>query len=126
MVREGSKQSVLGNVFKGGSYWSDGRAIWTNGVFRVHVRFCSDGYKFNINRNTLLADYECWICGSAGCYYLIPIAQVESWYEDPSAYPDTQHAGLTVVSVDATRHEVAYARGGIKAQLANYYRDRLP
>jgi len=52
----------------------------------VHVRYCStnmkapEKYKFNINPNTLLADYEMWICGSATTYYLMPVAFMREIY----------------------------------------------
>ncbi len=45
----------------------------------IHVRFCRTDekspatYKFNINRNTLSADFELWICGIADHWYLMPM-----------------------------------------------------
>ena len=63
----------------------------------VHVRFCSEDaagstkFKFNINPNTLSADYELWVCGSAKTYYLISVALMLTIYEDPNTYVDRAH-----------------------------------
>ena len=46
-----------------------GTAKFRIGRWVVHTRYCSENvsapekYKFNINPNTLSADFELWICG---------------------------------------------------------------
>lgn len=64
---------------------------------------CPPYYKFNINPNTLSADYELWICGSAGVWYLVPIDLIGRIYSDPAAYPDHRHPEIRVVSLNTKR-----------------------
>ncbi len=111
-------------TFVGSSKFRVGSAI-------VHTRFCSvnarapDKYKFNLNPNTLSADYELWVCGIAALYYLMPISFVRGIYQDPNAYNDRHHPGIKVVSVDAATHRVTYATGGVNASLSPYLRAQM-
>ena len=92
----------------------------------VHVRFCSENlnsprkYKFNINPNTLSANYELWICGSANTYYLMPVSLMRGIYENPCTYIDRAHPQIRVVSVDTDSHWVTYAKGGLGVSLRKY------
>ncbi len=84
----------------------------------VHVRFCSKdkgrskNFKYNINPNTLTADFELWVCGEAATYYLMPVTIMESIYNDPNAYVDRAHPERRVVSVDTASNKFVYASGG--------------
>lgn len=101
------------------------------GSRRLHVRFCSTDqrrsshYKFNINRATLRADFEVWICGGPDVYYLLPVAVMQRIYDDPRAYVDARHPDIRVVSVDTTRHIAVYAQGSQKLALNAYFRKTL-
>lgn len=107
------------------------RAKTKIGKLLVHTRFCSQNaaspskYKFNINPNTLSADYELWICGSSNLYYLIPISIMKQIYSDPEAYIDKRHPEIRVVSVDIEKHCVTYAKGGKKLNLSRFFRQRI-
>ena len=97
----------------------------------VHVRFRSnpkrDGrtYAYNINPNTLTADFEVWICGDAERYYLLPIARIREIYADPDAYTDYRHPEIRVLDVDTTTHRIMYGHGGKTADGTGYYRRTL-
>jgi hypothetical protein len=125
------KRVALAAVANGAPYLPAGRAKYRIGAEIVHVRFCSaysgapSKFKFNINPNTLSATYELWICGSAAIYYLMPISFVKGIYENPFTYPDRQHPGIKVVSVDAHTHSVTFASGGTSASLRTFLRERL-
>jgi len=88
----------------------------------VHPRYCTGKRKFwfNINPNSLRADYELWICGDPGRWYLIPANALRQMYEHPKAYPDAHHAEIRVVSVDASTHKASYASPGVNLDLSPY------
>jgi hypothetical protein len=92
-----------------------------------HVRFRSnpkrDGvtYAFNINPNTLRADYEVWICGAANNYYLIPISTIRSLYDDPDTYVDNRHPEIRVADIRCSDHRCLYGKGGKSEDFALYY-----
>src|SRR5690242_10003921 len=92
----------------------------------IHVRFCSrnanapEKFKFNINPNTLSADYELWVCGSAQIYYLMPTTFMHAVYQNRDTYIDRTHPNIRVVSVDTKAHTVTYARGGVNSSLSSY------
>lgn len=92
----------------------------------VHVRFCSlnrmapTKFKFNINPNTLCADFELWICGSFDCYYLMPTALLKAIYQNPNTYIDRRHAKIRIVSVDTAIDTVTYATGGQYQAIREY------
>ncbi len=87
---------------------------------KIHARFCRTNdrspnlFKFNINPNTLEADYELWICGEVGLFYLLPTSVMQAIYDDPEAYPDYRHPEIRVVSVDVAKDKVTYKTGGRK------------
>ena len=125
------KQAALKTLANGASIAPTGNAKFRVGNCIVHVRLCSrsarspEKYKFNINHNTLSAEYELWICGSAQTYYLMPMSFLREIYDSPSTYEDRHHPGIKVVSVDTGMHSVQYARGGVSASLKPYHRARL-
>ncbi len=120
------KKSALLAIANGSSVSSLGKAKYRVGGSVVHVRFCSQSprapekYKFNINPNTLSADYELWVCGSAALYYLMPVSFMRGIYDDPNTYEDRHHPGIKVVSVDTASHTVTYASGGVGSSLRQY------
>ncbi len=129
--REKIKMQVVEQV-AGNQEWSKaGRAKYLVGTEIVHVRFCSPDrngtplYKFNINQNTLSADYELWVCGFANEHYLLPMSIVRKMYNDPHSYPDRQYPGRTVVSVNVDTETVTYAAGGKALSISRYLRGTL-
>jgi hypothetical protein len=120
------KKSALLAIANGSGVSSLGKAKYRIGSSVVHVRFCSQSprapekYKFNINPNTLSADYELWVCGSAAVYYLMPVSVRQKIYNDPNTYEDRHHPGIKVVSVDTASHTVTYASGWVNASLRQY------
>ena len=126
------KRAALAIAANGAPVVSKGKAKYRVGSALVHVRFCSENveapakFKFNINPNTLTAEYELWVCGSAAYYYLVPISFIRDIYDDPNTYEDRHHPGIKVVSVDADSHRVTYASGGVCAGLRSFFRATLP
>lgn len=121
------KLSVLGEIGKGiNPRRAKGSSNYYIGNTKVHTRFCStddlrpQSFKFNINPNTLTADYELWICGGVTLYYLIPTSIMRRIYDDPDAYPDKHHPEIRVVSIDASTNLVSYKSGGGKLDLSEY------
>lgn len=120
------KNAALAKVANGAIIGSAGNAKARIGKAVVHVRFNSRNlsapgkFKFNINPNTLSADYELWVCGSAALYYLMPVAFMRRIYDDPNTYVDRMHPEIRVVSVDANSHTVTYAAGGVSTSLRGY------
>ena len=125
------KQAALKAIANAAPISAAGNAKFRVGKNAVYVRFCSenenspDKFKFNINHNTLSAEYELWICGSAETYYLMPMSFIRRIYDNPSTYEDRHHPGIKVVSVDVAAHSVQYAKGGVSASLRPYHRARL-
>lgn len=121
------KKAALLAIASGSAISSLGKAKYRVGGSVVHVRFCSPNprapkrYKFNINPNTLSADYELWVCGSAALYYLMPISFIRGIYDEPNTYEDRRHPGIRVVSVDTASHTVTYASGGVGSSLRQYF-----
>ncbi len=122
------KKSALLTIANGSSVSPLGKSKYRVGSSVVHVRFCSQNpraaekFKFNINQNTLSADYELWVCGRSSLYYLMPESFIRRIYDDPNTYQDRHHPGIKVVSVDITSHTVTYASGGVNASLVQYLR----
>lgn len=120
------KNAALAKVANGASIVSAGNAKARIGKAVVHVRFCSRNlsapgkFKFNINPNTLSADFELWVCGSAVLYYLMPVVFMRRNYDNPDTYVDRMHPEIRVVSVDANAHTVTYAAGGVSSSLRGY------
>lgn len=120
------KKAALSKIANGVVIVSAGKAKFRIGNLVVHVRFCSRNlsapgkFKFNINPNTLSADYELWVCGSAAIYYLMPLEFMQGIYNNPDTYIDSMHPEIRVVSVDANTHTITYASGGINCSLRGY------
>ena len=130
-ISEETKRIVLNRISAGEDWVPSGRAKYRKGLHVIHVRFCSPDrfasphYKFNINPNTLSADYEVWICGDANTYYLIPIQLMRRIYYDPQSYVDSRHPEIRVVSVNASTNTVTYATGGRTTDITPYLRRTL-
>ena len=123
---EETKRIVLDCISPGEDWVRIGRAKYRKGLHIIHIRYCSadrfgsSHYKFNINPNTLRAEFELWICGGSSCFYLMPMSFIKQLYDHPQAYEDYHHPDIKVVSVDIQTNEVMYARGGEKASLMKY------
>jgi len=127
-----AREAVLRKVAGNRSPAPLGHAKFRVGEWTVHTRFCGedssrpDKYKFNVNPNTLSADFELWMCGHSDCYYLMPIPLMRHMYDHPDAYPDRHHPAFRVVTVDSASRGVMYARGGESINLRPYFRVNLP
>jgi hypothetical protein len=127
-MSEEAKRKALLQVAAGKNINFLGKAKYKIGQTIVHVRFCgtdlrrSPKYKFNINPNTLSADYELWICGQADSYYFIPIPILNDIYLHPEAYVDSRHPEIRVVSLDIESHRLTYASGGRWLNIRPYWR----
>jgi len=130
-MKEDIKKAVYKRIAGSQIWYPSGRAKIRVGQDIVHVRFCSTNrrspskYKFNINPNTLTADFELWICGDEETYFLIPIEIIKEIYRDPDTYQDYHHEGIKVVSIDTDENYVQYARGGKSIDLNPYFRSTL-
>ena len=122
--RRQTRESVLSKIAQRARFSSSGRSMYAVGSVQVHTRYCAGTgkYKFNINPNTLRADYELWICGSEEDWYLVPIRVIRAMYDHPNAYPDRLHPEIRVVSVDTSDHSAIYASPSIKQDLRPYHR----
>lgn len=126
MMRISEKLSALSHAASGTEPVSIGSSKYRLNKNTVHARFCSKDkgrstkFKYNINPNTLTADFELWVCGAATTYYLMPVALMQTIYDDPDSYVDRVHPEIRVVSVDTSSHKVTYARGG-KFKLVGQY-----
>jgi|SRR6266404_1087415 len=120
------KRAALNRIAGGDSWQTAKRSKFLVGHNVVHVRYCGPSrsnnrlYKFNINPNTLRADYELWICGNADENYLIPRPIIKQMYDDAEAYVDTRHEGIRMISVDNENDTATYARNGKKPDLKPY------
>jgi hypothetical protein len=132
MSGEEIKREVLDKISAGQGWSWAGKARVKIGHITIHVRYCSaDGkqsphYKFNVNPNSLRADYELWICGSPEVWYLVPIDVINRMYSDPAAYPDYRHPDIRVVSLNKSTNSVTYAAGGRSAELSEFLGRTLP
>lgn len=126
-MSEAVKNEVLKKVATAKTFNYIGKTKYRIDQTVVHVRFCnidskgSPKFKFNINPNTLTADYELWICGQADSYYLIPISIMHEVYSHPDAYIDARHPEIRVISLDIESHKLTYARGGVSLSLKPYW-----
>ena len=125
------KRATLQQIAGDSSIVSVGKAKARIGSHVVHFRYCSENravpgrYKFNINPNTLSADFELWICGEPQHFYLMPVSIITGFYRHSEAYVDSYHPNIHIVSVDAEQHRATYARGGMSADLSQYFRASL-
>ena len=125
-VSKVEKDAALNKIANYDTIASIGKSKFRIDKVVVHVRYCStnekapEKYKFNINPNTLSADFELWVCGNSATYYLMPVAFMREIYENPSTYVDNTHPEIRVVSVDSGSHFVTYAAGGVGSSLKPY------
>ena len=130
-MKEEIKRQVYSKIAGKENWFPSGRAKIRIGQYVIHVRFCSTNrpapskYKFNINPNTLTADYELWICGSSELFYLVPINIIKDIYSDPETYQDYHHEGIKVVSIDTDSDYVTYGKGGKALSLKPYLKSKL-
>jgi hypothetical protein len=74
-MKDEIKKHVYSRIADPLNWFPCGRAKIRIGPHVVHVRFCSTNrnsphlFKFNINPNTLTADYELWICGDKEYFF---------------------------------------------------------
>ena len=126
------KRAVLQEIAGNRAPMPAGQAKFRIGEQCIHTRYCSesfsspDKYKFNINPNTLSANYELWICGGPKHYYLMPIVLMQEVYNHPGSYVDRHHPEIRIVSVDVGAHRLTYAAGGESIDLSRYFRAVLP
>ncbi len=130
MVGEHVKKAVLERLAAGRQISPLGKAKVRIGTAVVHVRFRARANRggvvwlFNINPNTLTADYELWICGSPSIYYLVPKSTVSNIYDDPATYPDRSHREIKLANINSKTHWCAYGSGrGV--DLGDFYGGRL-
>lgn len=134
MNNTGDKDScvydVLGKVCPSVAPLKQKRSVYKLGGKVIHTRFkskASSGNKFpyNINPQTLDADYELWVCGGNESWYLMPTSLMQQIYDDPEAYVDNAHPDIRVVTVDLDTHLLMYARGGQTMSVEAYYQKKL-
>lgn len=126
------KLAALIYISKGVRPVSIGNSKYKFGQNTVHVRFCSEDkrrptkFKYNINPNTLSADFELWVCGAEIICYLMPVALMQGIYKDPNTYIDRAHPEIRVVSVDIESNTVTHASGGKFKSIGQYLNAQLP
>ena len=95
--REAVKEKVLRTLGGDRAFRFNGRATYQVGQIAIHARYYSTDRKrptfckFNINPNSLSADYELWICGTAEGYYLLSNSRVSHIYRHLKAHVDHYH-----------------------------------
>jgi hypothetical protein len=124
------KRQVLDRIANG-NRWSvavrRGPAKYRIGNSIVHLRYCTNPkangitYAFNINPNTLDADYEIWICSTSDKYYLIPMSVIQDIYNDPHGYIDSRSPTRRIININTQSHRCLYAHGGRTVNCRNYY-----
>ena len=124
------KNQALARIANGRTVRFVGSAKWNIGNQIVHVRFrtspkSKEIFSYNINPNTLGADFELWICGGVESYYLFPIAIMKDIYSDPDAYVDRRHPEIRVAEVDTVTHQLLYGCGGKTQNVSKYFRATL-
>jgi hypothetical protein len=125
------KEKVIRQIADGRSWEKaakhHGREKWLVGEDIVHVRYRSGPvksgatYAYNINPNTLTADYEVWICGSPECYYLIPMRVIRTIYNHPEAYVDWTYPERRVADINVNNDQCRFAREGKTMDFSSYY-----
>lgn len=130
MAGESTKAEVVKHLAAGAQITQLPKGKLKIGSAVVHVRFTTRAkgkgvvWSFNINPNTLTADFELWICGSSATYYLIPKATVRKIYDDPAAYTDYTHPEIRVADISAVTHLCTYGRGR-SISLVSYFKGHL-
>ena len=131
MSADETKARILRSIAGSRGYRQEGRGKFRIGTTLVHIRYKSKAshgtsYPYNINPNTLRADYELWICGDRDGWYLIPISVIREMYEDPQAYVDRRHPEIRVATLDVASHSVIYGSGGQRISFSAYRNGHLP
>ena len=131
MPADATKSRILQEIAGSRGYVRQGQARYRIGGTIVHIRYKSKAshgtaYPYNINPNTLRADYEVWICGDSDGWYVIPMNVIREIYDDPDTYVDRHHPEIRVVTVNAATHDVMYGAGGKRLNLSPYRNARLP
>ena len=122
-----SKSKVLAAISMGNKPIPLPKAKWLIGIVIVHVRYRSSPksrgtvYSFNINPNTLTADFEIWICGDATRFFVFPIDVMRTIYDDPDSYPDYTHPSIRIAEVDVSSRRLLFGRGGKDMDASRYY-----
>ena len=102
------------------------------GPHSVHSRFVSwsssrpGRYPFNINPDSLSADFEVWVCGDEDLWYTLPQKVIKEIYDDPDARVATDRPGHRIVTVDADDNTLDYNSRGERLNLSRYRNARLP
>ncbi len=121
------KTKVLAAISKGNKPIPMPKAKWRVGGAIVHVRYRSSPksrgtvYSFNINPNTLTANFEVWICGDATRFFVFPIDVMRAIYYDPDTYTDYTHPNIRVAEVDLSSRRLLFGRGGKDMDASRYY-----
>ena len=100
-----------------------------NGI-SIHCRYASgsgveeqEKYPFNINPNTLTAQYELWVCATSDWYYIIPIDVIKSIYDDPDTYVN-KYPGqelIKTVNVIVENDILRFGKNGKQIQITQYW-----
>jgi hypothetical protein len=128
---EEAKAKVVATIAGTTSYRKVPKAKYRVGDTTVHVRFRSkpkgDGvtHSFNINPNTLSADFELWICGSEDNFYLIPMSELKDIYDHPNVYRDYRHPDIRVLDVNTKSHRCTFGRNSLDRDFGAYFRATL-
>ena len=123
------KEAVFDQIAPGEAAVRCGVEMYRVRGSQVHARYCAPGsgnYKFNLNPNTLRADFELWICGTLDHWYLIPVQVIQQMYEHPAAYRDPFHPESCALGVDPVSHRARYARPSVTLDLTPYFAATLP
>ena len=114
------KRRVLAQLLPGAAVSRHHRETFRVGPYLVHTRFKAKAsnatnFPFNYGSEAFDADFELWVCGDTGVWYLLPSGVLKPMHAHPDAYPDRSRPNLRVLSVDIASDRAAYARGGLTA-----------
>jgi len=113
-AREKIKRWVLSEVFGSESFKPVGIATYGHEGIRVHVRHTWATVRcrfwFDVNPNTVKADYELWICGMPSLWYLVPVSALVFMQGSPTAYRNTAREATTEVTVNEIEDTCRFAR----------------
>lgn len=82
----------------------------------------SDKFPFNINPNTLTADFEVWICGSENTFYTVPIKTIKEIYNDPDTYTNSNEnqGNIKTLTFDSYYNIAKYGRNRKQISLKDF------
>lgn len=129
-ARERIKHFVLKKVFGSEKFKpTAAKAIFDLNGVRVHVRHTwvsvRSNWWFDINPNTLRADFELWLCGYPSLWYLVPVSAIRYMNEAPTAYPNTEKSGTTEVTVNEDNDTCIFARNEPRLDVSRFRHGRL-